>query len=74
MAKTLYSTYGGKAHEPNDFGCSLALAASDDRTSYCFSAINFAEVLNNNTYVVIGRDELKLLHAAIGAELLATEN
>lgn len=74
MAKTLYSTNNAATHQPNDFGCSIAFAVSDDRSSYCFSVINFNEMLANNCYVVFDRDELKLLHAAIGAELQATEN
>jgi hypothetical protein len=74
MANTLYMTHGGERHDPNEFGCSIGFAVSDDRTSYCFSVLNFQEVLNSNAYAVLGRDELKLLYDAIGAELKATEN
>jgi hypothetical protein len=75
---TLYSTNDSMAQpgqsEPNAFQCAVALAVSDDRGEYCVSVINFREVLNRSSYAIFDRDELKLLYAAIGAELKATEN
>lgn len=75
---TLYSTNDSVQRsgqsEPNAFECAVALAVSDDRAEYCIIVINFREILNRSSYAIFGRDELKLLHAAIGAELQATEN
>lgn len=75
---TLYSTNDSMAQagqsEPNAFQCAVALAASDDKAEYCISVINFGSVLNRSSYAIFDRDELKLLYAAIGAELKATEN
>lgn len=75
---TLYSTNDSMARagqsKPNAFECAVALAVSDDRGEYCVSVINFREVLNRSSYAIFDRDELKLLYAAIGAELKATEN
>ena len=76
--KTLYSTNDSMQRsgqsEPNAFECAVALAVSDDRAEYCISVINFREILNRSSYAVFDRAELKLLYAAIGAELKATEN